>query len=512
MLVIAGCKEERAAPERGDGGASLGQRVFLPSPGLVRAVPPHGIQAGGVGPYQLGAELRDILAMLPHGPRIELLEIEDIAKYSLVRAEGDRVIIGVGASGRVLYIAVLEPEIAVTAGGLGVGASVDELRERLGPEVPPGPGARDPDILELERLPNARVIVRDGRAVAIVVGPGGAPAATAPTEPDALSGGAAAVPAAAEPPPRPARPERQAPCARAAEILAAAPLAAAAPEDRRRQVAFGCFTGTSPEAVVPQGDEELVLYGGEPSRLRRITSIDVPGLVFAGAIDVDGDMRHELLAVSQKRTGEVLSVRAAVLRVESGRLVSVADEEVYRVTRGAIAWVGARLEDVAFLLRGEPGGGGVEVRGFYLDGLSGTGRHVVPLDPRTISVRPRRRSAEPAGGAGGAGATPGLAGEEAAAGPADASEQADAGPGPAGSKARTEEPTRKGRRAAPASGARKLRGAVPAEQAPEPEPKEEPKPEPTPEPVPGPEPAPATGAGAGAGSEGGEAPRGIAPP
>jgi hypothetical protein len=386
MALLAGCQEAGRTATDPPEKTPLGQRVFQPSPGVVRAVPPHNIQATGVGPYALGGELRDILAMLPHGPRVELLEIEGVVGYSVVRAEENRLLIGVGSSGRVSFISVLQPDIAKTDGGLGVGASVDDLLAQLGPATR-SPGALDPRILELDGLPNARIVVDRGRATAIVVGPGGA--GSAPPVPPAAGEPPPDAGAAAADPPR-AADDSTSTCARAAELLHDAPLAAATPTERTQEPIFGCFTGASPEVALI-GRDEIAVYGGEPDKLRRIMGESLNGLVFAGAVDVDGDGRHEIVATSERRTGDALAVRVHVLRGEGGRLQAVVNDEVYRITSGTAAWVGAKLKDVDFLVRADPRQGGLEVRGLYLHRVGGAVQTVAPLSPRIIAVRGRKR-------------------------------------------------------------------------------------------------------------------------
>lgn len=408
-LALASCRDHhpgsrRTGPAR-DAGDPLGQRVFRPTPGVVRAVPPHNIQPTGVGPYALGAELRDVLAMLPHGPRVELLEIEGLVDYSLVRAEEGRLVIGVGASGRVSFITVLDPEIAKTDGGLGVGTGVDQLVAALGPVREPKNSVRDPRLLAFEHLPNAQVVVEDGRAVAIVVGgPAVAHASDkdAAADADALSGGdhqpvqssklVRAVAVGTDAGPAEADPPRSPECEGAADALAGAPVAQTARVDPdSAHIFYGCFTGTSPEAVV-EGKSGLVLVAGEPAHLRRVVSISMPGLVYAGAVDVDGDGRQEVVAVMERRNREVLVTRVEVLRGEGDRLVMAGSDDVYRMTSSAAAWVGAKLGDVDFAIEAEVHGGGLEVGGLYLDEVGGAVKNAVPLLPKTVAVKGRRRA------------------------------------------------------------------------------------------------------------------------
>jgi hypothetical protein len=200
--------------------------------------------------------------------------------------------------------------------------------------------------------------------------------------------------------------------------MARAELPPAAPLESRGRASAGCFTGTSPELVV-QSERGLVLYGGEPTRLRKLSSIDLASLVFAGPLDIDGDLRHELVAVTEKRTGDSVTVRAHVLRVEGGKLTMIGDEDVYRVTATTVGWFGAKLSNVDLVLWADARPGAVEVRGLYVDRVGGRQRHVVPLVPRTIPVRPRKKpegsgpAVEPGstrsipGGGSSAGAVPG---------------------------------------------------------------------------------------------------------
>ena len=407
-LAVTSCREHhsgtrRAGPMR-DAGDPLGQRVFRPTPGVVRAVPPHNIQATGVGPYALGAELRDVLAMLPHGPRVELLEIEGLVDYSLVRAEEGRLVVGVGAGGRVTFITVLDPEIAKTDGGLGVGTSVDKLVAGLGPVRDPDNGVRDPRLLGLEHLPNARVVIDDGRAAAIVVGgPAAARTGDGRDGPgtDALSGGdqgpaqvnkVRAVVAAMDAGPGADDDPGASVCVGAAEALAGAEVAETAKVDPdSARIHYGCFTGASPEAVV-EGKNTLVLVAGEPGHLKRVVSLAMPGLVFAGAVDVDGDGRQEVVAVMERRSRELLVERVEVLRGEGGRLVPVGADDVYRMTSSAAAWVGAKLRDVDFAVEAEVRGGGLEVGGLYLNEVGGAVKNAVPLLPQTVAVKGRRHA------------------------------------------------------------------------------------------------------------------------
>jgi hypothetical protein len=409
LAAAPGCRDE-SAPGPSDS-ESLGQRVFQPPASVVRAVPPHRIGADGIGPYKLGAELKDILNTLPHGPRVELLQIERLVGYRLVRVEQDDILVGIGPGARVAFVAALDAEIAKTENGFGVGSEIDTLREALGPERPVF-GARDARLVELARVPGARLVVDDGKVIAIVVLAGGAPAAERDIA-DALSGGASTghTPVrAGRPAPRSNATSEPDPAdggcsaATATEALAGQPVidVARAEAASSPRVHYGCYTGTAAEAVVESGDD-LILIMGEPDKLRRAAALPLPGLVFAGAVDVDRDGRHEIVAVTEKRTSEEIAIGVEVLRAENGRLVRAAGEEVYRLTSGAAASVGAKqLKDVDLLIEADPGDEELQIAGFYLHRAGGKVHTVSPLQPRSVVLDLRKRGST-AGTSGGSG-------------------------------------------------------------------------------------------------------------
>ncbi|MCG8425663.1 MAG: hypothetical protein MJE77_47900, partial [Proteobacteria bacterium] len=154
VLVGPGCGE-RTQPEPAYD-ASRPRRVFEPPSGEVRALPPHAIQAERIGPYIVGMPLKDTLDLLPHGPRVVLVEIDGVIDYSLVRAESGSLIIGVQPPFGVSFLTVLDPEIARTEAQVGVGSTESELRRAMGKELA-WPGlAMDPRLVGFELLPDVR--------------------------------------------------------------------------------------------------------------------------------------------------------------------------------------------------------------------------------------------------------------------------------------------------------------------------------------------------------------------
>ncbi|HEY8146141.1 MAG TPA: hypothetical protein VIG06_25850 [Kofleriaceae bacterium] len=388
LLWLVACRDgspPNEQPARRPAEDTPRERVFTPSPAEVRSVGPYAITAGGVGLYALGAEMRTVLAMLPAAKApVDQLEIDGVLKYKVVPPDAERILVGFDPSGRAGFVAVVAPDIAMVEGGYGVGTAVEEVRKGLGPDVLDR-AVRDPHLLLLGKLPNARFVVDDERVIAIVV------------TPEARR--SEAPPAAAE---------ADAPaCERAAEILAGS-LPEPHDELDEARASYGCFTGAAPEIALAEGDE-VVVYGGEPGRLRRTTSVAAPGLLFAGALDVDRDGKKEIVSVAERRTGDSLAARIVVWRGEGGgRLTPVADKEVYRMTSDSARWVGARLKDVSFLIEVRPAGtSSVEVGGLYLERGDGQVHTVAPLVVETMAVRPRRPTPTATGGnTGGASTAP----------------------------------------------------------------------------------------------------------
>jgi len=359
-LLAAACSSDGKPPVK-DAGPT--RRVPEPSATAVRAVPPHEIHAEGVGPYLLGAPLRNILARLPHGPRVELLQIEGIADYSLVRTESGKIVIGVQKPTGVTFVSILGAEIAQTEQGLGVGALVEDLIAKHGTLAPTRSHAADPRIVRTAALPGVRFVTLRDRVLAVVVER-----------------------------PSPAQPERAAsPCGelreREAEVLEVARLGQGA------RVSYGCFSGSGPEALVSE-DRRVVVVGKAGDKLRRMASTSVTGLVFAAAIEIDGDDRDEIVMTTLARTETAEHVTVEVFRVEGARLVPLASERVYGIEERAASWVGAKLSDLEFLLEIDGRGGVLTVSGLFLHEGFAWAKEVVPLAPFPIVVR-RRSEPQP---------------------------------------------------------------------------------------------------------------------
>lgn len=449
------CDEPDRLPPASDG--TRIRRALRPPPDHVRPVPPHAIHEKGVGPYELGMPLQNILDLLPRGPRVVVAQIDDVLDYDVVRADDDEVIVGAARSRtrEVVFVSVLEQSIARTEHGVGVGTSLAQLREALGDPASHPTLAMDPRMVAFARLPQARfVLARRGdkpTVAAVLMGrnpPERAQLLSTPAEtssgdsgdsagdrgrdrrdnnlpreqadpngkkhgprPGAASSGAADAPPsapgnapgsdknAAPPPPSCAQPW---PSGHVDKILSYVRVPPARRKDAR--VLHGCFSApasatTTREALVSD-DSRVVLVSGEPGRLRRLAVHQTDDVVFVATIDIDADGRREIAIVSQRVTGsergrERIS-RIEILRYEAGRMHQLADSELYRLSTSNVAWVGASLREIDLLLELWTHPERVEVTGLFVHwGARGRPTNVALLMPLTIPIRRKRASSAP---------------------------------------------------------------------------------------------------------------------
>ncbi len=373
--AAAACgRSKDASPQRFDGGPPP-RRVIEPPPRDVRALPPHAITAGGVGPYKLRIPLTEIMKLLPSGPRMALLQIPGIVDYAAARDEG--LLIGGERQGDASFIAVLREGIARTAGGTGVGASEAAMITALGPPIEDPRVARDPNLWVGAGLPGARFVLQGGRVLGVVltaspatpdpalVAPGAAPVVVAPVD------------AGAGPPPSPASA-----CTRTPPPGTA--YAGVIPSGLRF---VGACLGAA-DGLAVTGDVVIVAAraSGE-TRARRIAVADVRGLRWAAPVRVEND-RDEVIVVSEDRVGGARIYTVVALRVDGGRLTRVADAEVYRLDEQSAAWLGASLDDLALRLEVTSDGDALIVGGVLVHAHGTQAETLAPLQP--VTVRRRR--------------------------------------------------------------------------------------------------------------------------
>ncbi len=375
-IALLGCCESTTEPRAVDTGVR--RRVFRPPPkGEVRAIPPHNIHSKGVGPYELGASFQTTLALLPHGPRVELYKAKGLFDYRLMRAEADALVIGVGRRGGVAFVSVLDPDIAKTESGVGVGAGVSELVGALGEIQPPTSGGRDARIISFAALPNARFIVNSEKVVAALILP-----PTEKTDESSKGGkggeGSKKAPSVAEAKPVCLASELQ---VRRAEIVATARLR----ESDVDEMLFVCMLSNDGEAVVTAGEQVVIVSKALSGGLRRVGATNIPGLDFVAVLDMDRE-RPQLFSISQRRTRDLREVLVAHYPLNNGKLSVGWTGTAYSLRAEEASWIGSNWRSAEFLIELGAGNGGVVVGGIYMQGQGGVLRHVVPVTPITLPV------------------------------------------------------------------------------------------------------------------------------
>src|SRR5688572_423623 len=165
-----GCRDRDLPPMPAPRDAGPARRVIVPAIGDVRPLPPHAIRADGVGPYRLGAPLDAVLAQLPSGPRVALLDLQGVVDVSVIRAEDDGVLVGgESVAATAAYIAVVRADVARTETGIGVGSHRRDLVTAMGPELVDTRFVRDPGLLAFASLPGARFVVVEDRVGAVLL-------------------------------------------------------------------------------------------------------------------------------------------------------------------------------------------------------------------------------------------------------------------------------------------------------------------------------------------------------
>jgi hypothetical protein len=356
-----GCEPGQPVVKSDDAGA---RRVPEPSETNVRALD-YEIHAEGIGPYMLGASLKDTLARLPHGPRVELLQVDGVADVKLVRAERNRIVIGVRKPGGVEFLTVLDKDIARTEKEAGVGSKISEVLDKHGPAFRSRSFVSDPRIVRPKSLPGLQFIDRRGTVEAVVV-----------TRP---------------PPVDSARPGSK--CAAGSAEIDEAKVKQLARIGDEAIISRGCFTSAEPEAlVVGTGRAAVIALGDKP---RRVAAWAAPGLVYARPLEIDGDDRDEVFAVMESRNGSSLTVTVDVLKVDVGRFTTLERQQVYRQESSSASWAGARLADVDILIEGRARGGLVTVSGLYVQKNLLQAEEVLPLEEVPMVVRKRRPTTPP---------------------------------------------------------------------------------------------------------------------
>jgi hypothetical protein len=313
-----------------------------------------------------------------------------VVDVSVIRAEDDGVLVGgESVAATAAYIAVVRADVARTETGIGVGSHRRDLVTAMGPELVDSRFVRDPGLLAFASLPGARFVVVDDRVGAVL-----------------LRRRDPAEPAAGRPSHEPASDT----CGggpRSEAAITASGLRGQSP----RSMPI-CFSAAGEIAVITDGT--LAVVAGEGDRARRVASLDVRGLRFASAVRVDAG-RDELVVVTERSSDSERVVAVALYRLEAGKLVRSAEQDVYRIAATSAGWIGARLANLDLMLEIEARADALIIGGALVHRQDGLVRDLAPLEPVRLS---RRRKPTPVD------ATPVSPGHDA--GPPDAGDGPDA--------------------------------------------------------------------------------------
>lgn len=354
IALVACSDHDRGDRTSKEAEAPRPRRQIEPPVGVVRALPPHPIRATSVGPYKLGEKLSDLLEQLPSGPRMVLFEVPDVLHRSVIRAEGNDVLIGGEPQGTASFVAVVGSEVARTESNIHVGSTRAEMITALGPLVEELDRAHDPRLAFPSGLKNARIVLDDDRISAITIL---AEVATSPAPP------------VKDDCPRPAATDK----------------------------ALGaCLTGAGELVQLEDGEITIRL----PDSEKAMAAFKVPNAVFAAPLRT-ADGRDELVVVTRTAEAQLRSWSLVAFRFDNGKIAkSVDPTPLYAVSSANARWIGAEVSEVDLYLELVNRPDGIEVGGL-LTTRPGTGqtRDVVVLSTRSVARRRGKATTADAGSA-----------------------------------------------------------------------------------------------------------------
>lgn len=353
LVLIAACgQRDKPKPDKEQ---ERPRRVIEPlaDGGGVRALPPHAIRADGVGPYRLGASVSELLDQLPSGPRITQLTIPGVVHRDLLRGEEDAILIGAEPQGKSTFVAVVRGDIARTEAGIHVGSTREELTKALGAPLEELDRARDPRVVVPSNMKNMRAVMAGEQIAAIVV----AAEADRPT------------PLKADAP--------EPPCTRPAA-------------DATKNL-FGICLTSAGELVRAQ-DEEILLFARDGEK--PITSMPIPGLVYAAALRNPLDNRDDLIVITRKADAQSRTWSLVGFRLAEGKLVrTIEPNQLYQLNAGNARWIGAELESLDLYLELTSRSDSIEVGGLLTTRTAdGKIRDIVVISPVPVTRRVRAKA------------------------------------------------------------------------------------------------------------------------
>ena len=285
--------------------------------------------------------------------------------YSVVRAEGGMLEVGVGSRGNVEFISALAPEVARTEAGLGVGSTRWELEQSLGAEMQYSDRVSDPQVVRYEKYPQARFVLSGEQVIAMVVS----------QEPNS---------------PTKRGKKRDCPVSileknpEVAKRVAKMPLG---------NIKYGCIGRVQAALITHNKKANLVVASG--GKLKRVPVLQPKGALFTALLDSTGDGEHEIATVYADANPNALAVRLRLERLTGSKPTTLVDQRVYRIERDAAVWVGAEsLTEVELLLELARKNRSLSVSGLYLQRSKKDVRNLVPLTPVDINTAAIRSAEE----------------------------------------------------------------------------------------------------------------------
>lgn len=384
LLMGAACREPSTPPPKPRELAPP-RRVIDP-PGTVRPLPPYAISNGAVGPYQLGVSLSAVLYELPSGPRMVLLDVPDLVKQNVIRAEDDAILVSGAVMGEVKVVAVVSKAVARTESGIAVGAQRAEIAAELLDDTDSSV-ARDPRLSVPRRLPAARLVMRDDKVQAVVLSAlaGGAP------PPSEAATAIKPAPVASKPAPA-GKAGKEGAVIKEPRPPAGPRCAAPRPAESEPDPWMPACLSAAGEIVRVRG-EEISVRSGADGKERPLALLRSRGLLFARPLRASErpDERDDLVVVSKVARSEDVTWTVAIYHLEASRLVRVAEQVVYRLSAEGARWIGVSLEEAEIYLELTARDDGVEVGGFLVISAGDRIRDVVAL--RDVSIGRRRSGA-----------------------------------------------------------------------------------------------------------------------
>jgi hypothetical protein len=337
LVVPIGLAACRASDEPKLEDTERHSRVVEPPAKAVRALPPHAIRADGVGPYKLGASLSELNDLLPSGPHIAQIDITNVIRVSVLRAEDGAILIGGEPQGKAAFVSVVGAQVARTESGIHVGSTRAE---------------RDPHVIVPAQMSELRAVLESDRVIGLVV-------SSPPASKDKAGGDT---------------------CAR--------PVIENVGSDATRSRVGACMSGTG-DVVALDGDEVSVRTQDD----RLLASVTVHGAAFAAPLRAP-DGRDEVYVVSVVDEAAARTWSVAGFRLEGARLVrTIEPQAVYQITTANARWIGADLHDVYLFLDVAGRADGIEVGGLLTTRGSASLRDLLVLAPLQVPRLHRKSGA-----------------------------------------------------------------------------------------------------------------------